>query len=330
MNTKNIFKTVALAMLMPAMLLTTACSNEDDALNNTANTENTINKGYALPVTVNATRGDGATRASYNESTRKLAFSTGDKLFVSGTHTTAGKFAGTLTWQSGGTFSGTLTTQNEFTGTAEELLSTASKVFAILLPAGYNNYHFLTLNTNNGYDATTPTDFSKTFALTKAAAVEQFSMEMTHSYSNDGFTLSPWCGILNFTITGLTPNTDVYVTFSDYTENGNIMGGIVHTDGSGNATFAVAVYAASSKNIRTCTLDVNGNPITLVSTSKPINAGKIYNITRSAAPAAASLSELKTAINGGTDCSSYIGWEVNSEGAIAKSGVSGTKIGYVA
>jgi len=48
------------------------------------------------------------------------------------------------------------------------------------------------------------------------------------------------------------------------------------------------------------------------------------------APAATSLSELKTAINGGTDCSSYIGWEVNSAGAIAESGISGTKIGYVA
>ena len=34
MKTKNIFKAVALAMLMPAMLLTTACSNEDDAINN--------------------------------------------------------------------------------------------------------------------------------------------------------------------------------------------------------------------------------------------------------------------------------------------------------
>ena len=280
MNTKNIFKTVALAMLIPAMLLTTACSNQDDV----ANTSNITSKGYALPVTVNATRGDGATRASFDGS--KLNFSTGDKLFVSGTHTTAGKFAGTLDYDAvSGKFSGTIYTKNLYEGTAEELLSAASSVFAILLPAGYNNYDFLTLNTNNGYDATTPTDFSKTFALTKAAAVEQFSMEMTHSYSN-GFTLSPWCGILNFTITGLTPNTDVYVTFSDYTENGNIMGGIVHTDGSGNATFAVAVYAASSKNIRTCTLDVNGNPITLVSTSKPIEAGKIYNIARNAIPGA--------------------------------------------
>ena len=86
MKTKNIFKTVALAMLMPAMLLTTACSNQDDVAN--INNEPTVKKGYALPVTVNVTRqGDEpATRASYNESTRKLEFSAGDKLFVQGSY----------------------------------------------------------------------------------------------------------------------------------------------------------------------------------------------------------------------------------------------------
>ena len=64
-----------------------------------------------------------------------------------------------------------------------------------------------------------------------------------------------------------------------------------------------------------------------------LTAGKFYQSTvtlSKPAPAATSLSELKTAINGGTDCSSYIGWEVNNAGAIAASGVSGTKIGYVA
>ena len=293
MKTKNIFKALAVAMLMPAMLLTTACSNEDDVVNNN---KNNIKQGYTLPVTINVTReGDATTRASFNESTHKLSFSSGDQLFVSGIEATAGKFAGTLTWQSGGTFSGTLTTQNEFTGTAQELLTQAYQAYlvdydnlknfvsAILLPAGYDNYEFITLNTNNSYDATISTDLSKTFALTKAAAVEQFSMESTSSYSN-GFTLYPSYGILNFTITGLTPDTDVNVTFSDYTPAiyGNTMGGTVHTDGSGNATFAVAVYAYSSKNIQTCSLYVNGNPIALVNSSKPIDAGHIYNITRSA------------------------------------------------
>ncbi len=36
MKTKNIFKTLALAMLMPTMLLTTACSSEDDVVNSTS------------------------------------------------------------------------------------------------------------------------------------------------------------------------------------------------------------------------------------------------------------------------------------------------------
>ena len=39
MKTKNIFKTLALAMLMPTMLLTTACSSEDDLTNNTVTSQ---------------------------------------------------------------------------------------------------------------------------------------------------------------------------------------------------------------------------------------------------------------------------------------------------
>ena len=79
MKTKKFFKALALAMLMPAMLLTTACSSEDDLANNN---ENTKKKCYELPVTINVTRqGDeGTTRATFNESTKKLEFSTGDKL----------------------------------------------------------------------------------------------------------------------------------------------------------------------------------------------------------------------------------------------------------
>ena len=34
MKTKNFFKSLAFAMLMPAMLFTTACSNEDVVINN--------------------------------------------------------------------------------------------------------------------------------------------------------------------------------------------------------------------------------------------------------------------------------------------------------
>lgn len=67
-------------------------------------------------------------------------------------------------------------------------------------------------------------------------------------------------------------------------------------------------------------------------TGKTYEANQGYNVgwIMTELPAqAATLSELKLRINSGADCSSYIGWEVNSEGAIDVS-VSGTKIGYVA
>ena len=67
-------------------------------------------------------------------------------------------------------------------------------------------------------------------------------------------------------------------------------------------------------------------------TGKTYEANQGYNvgwIMAELPPQASTLSELKTAINSGADCSGYIGWQVNSEGAIAES-VSGTKIGYVA
>ena len=79
METKNMFKALAMVMLMPAMLLTTACSNEDDVV---VNNETTNKKGYPLQVTVNVTREGDATRATYDNGTKKLSFSAGDKLFV--------------------------------------------------------------------------------------------------------------------------------------------------------------------------------------------------------------------------------------------------------
>ena len=283
MKTKNIFKTLALAMLMPAMLLTTACSNDDDAVNNV---ESTAKKGYELPVTVNVTRqgDDPATRASYNGSTRKLEFSTGDKLFVEGEdYGGAGRFAGTLDWVSEGTFSGTITTQNSYSGTADELFAAAcstSYINATLLPAGYETPGFLSITHNSGYNDFVGIDREKTFATSKATAVEQFSYERTYTYSS-GFALSPVNAILNFTISGLTPNaSNVAVSFIDYWYR--TISGTVNADASGNVRFAVGV---AGQDLNNCSLTVGGNAITLVNSSKTLTAGHIYNITRSAAPA---------------------------------------------
>ena len=271
MKTKNIFKTLAFAMLMPAMMLTTACSNDDDLVNN----ENTATKSYALPVTVNVTRqGDkGTTRTTYtyDEGTKKgtLAFSAGDKLFVSGNHYDADQFAGTLDYDAvSGKFSGTIYTESEYTGTIDDLMASAR---AVLLPADYGSYGFLSID-GSGSDATVDFDFTKTFALTKAAAVEQFSVEQTFSYSS-GFALDPSNAIVSFTISGLTANKEVAVSFN--ISLGTISGNVT-TNATGVATFAVGV--SPGQDLKDCTLTVAGNNIALP--TKTVEAGHIYNISR--------------------------------------------------
>ena len=289
MNTKNFFKTVALAMIASAVLLTTSCSKGDDAVTNPekpANTEaaeTAVNKGYALPVTVNVTRqDDAATRASFDGS--KLNFSTGDKLFVYGWQTSigsgsaAGKFAGTLDYVSEGTFSGTIYTHNQYEGTLDDLLDDAN---AILLPAGYEDYGYLSISDNNTteekYDDRIVKTALHSFAASKKLAVEQFSLEQTYTYSS-GFALSPGNAILNFTVTGLAASTNVTATLTDGNEL--TIQGDVTTDAEGNATFAMGV--SHGNDLSELSLTVAGNPVTITSSSKELTAGKIYNITRSA------------------------------------------------
>lgn len=264
---------------LSTMLLTTACSSDDSIIND----EPTATKGFELPVTVNVTRqGDATTRTTYTDNGNKtgsLGFSTGDKLLVNGMDNGSEQFAGILTWQSGGTFSGTITTQNtSYTGTADDLLKKANMLQAYLLPAGYDSKGFIKVS-GSGYQMSISYDWTKAFALTKAEAVEQLSREYADSYSSGtGIALAPLGFILNFTITGLTPSSEVAVAF---TKGTTTTSGNVTTDGSGNATFAIS---ANSKNIGSYTLTVGGNNIALPSTA--LAKGKIYNITRSAIPPA--------------------------------------------
>ena len=290
MNTKNIFKTVALAMMMPAMLLTTACSSEDDV----ANTSNITNKGYALPVTVNVTRGDGATRATFDGS--KLNFGEGDKLFVEGVHiieAEANRFAGTLTWQSGGTFSGTIYTQNEVPGTADALFTAASAsgiVKATLLPNGYESYNFLSIYNNGSddlYDDVVAWSMQKAFVASetaKATGVEQLSFERATTYSS-GFALAPANAILNFTISGLEAGAQDVTLSIDYGGLEYPVTGSVTPNASGVATFAIGVPVGANIKDMDNNLTVGTHNFTLPS-STTFTVGKIYNITRNAIPGA--------------------------------------------
>ena len=292
MKTKNIFKTLALAMLMPTMLLTTACSSEDDVVNsNIANLETVANKGYALPVTVNVTReGDkGSNRAAYNDGTRTLAFSAGDKLFVSGNDNSdggAGSFAGALDYvPATGKFSGTIYTQNDYDGTADALFSAASSARANLLPAGYESYNFLYINNKNTdvlYDDVVGATISNAFVASETAkktGVEQLSWEQAYTYSS-GFALAPANAVLNFTIFGLEAGAKDVTLITKYSgmDFDQTMSGSVTPNASGVATFAIGVpNNLLIKNVAN-NLTVGSSNFTLPSTT--LVAGKIYNITR--------------------------------------------------
>lgn len=281
-------KTILMALAF-ATLLTTACSREiiDDEI---INDENIEQKGYPFPVTVNVTReGDkDATKATYNESTKKLSFSTGDQLFVKCYEAGAGWFAGTLDYVSEGTFTGTITTEYPFSGTANDLFTAATSAYAALLPADYETYNYFSITEKSGYDAELDVEYAKAFAISttektaKATAIEQFSAEVAYAYSN-GFALQPQMAILNFTITGLTANTNVTATLTD--SDSEVISGTVPTNASGEATFAMGV-AGGYYTINQLTLTVGDNAIPLASGSKQLVAGKVYNITRSAKLAA--------------------------------------------
>ena len=283
MNTKTIFKTLALAMMMPAMLLTTACSSDDDAVNDNADNQK---KYYEIPVTVTVTRqGDEGTRAVYDNN--KLSFSAGDKLFVNGHHETAGFFAGALDLLSAsdGTFEGTVIAQELYTGTAEAFLKeTGTHAFATLLPAGYENYDYLKFTlSDNPVDAITSPYTSVSdiinnslLPLGKAEAVAQLSYEYAPNYDNYVFALSPQRPVICCTITGLPAETSVPVVYDGFID----VSGNITTDASGTATFAFTNFAGDPLG----SLTVNGNAITLPSNIQ-LEAGKVYKINRSVAPA---------------------------------------------
>ena len=277
MKAKNILKTLALSML-----LVSACNKME-----IADEENTEKKGFALPVTVNVTReGDDATKATYNDETKILAFSAGDKLLVRGNDNSdggAGRFAGMLDYDTEKeNFKGTITTENPYSGTADELLTAATTnwVGATLFPKGYEDYEFLAIS-GSGYNTSYSMSYNKAIAATKVAAVEQLSLESAKKYAG-GFALSPENAILNFTITGLTDEAKDVVL-----KNGssNIFTGSV-TPTSGIAAFALGARIKDNNdfpvNLKNVILTIGDADIDITDANNNLAAGKIYNINRSA------------------------------------------------
>ena len=172
-------------------------------------------------------------------------------------------------------------------GTAEELFEAANAdqtlyvptFTATLLPKDYKDYGYLSIKDKSdelAYNDDIDDNNEYTLATSKAAGVEQFSWEQATVYDN-GFALEPRNAILNFIVTGLEANTDVDVLVRR-SETWYIGTKTIKSDGDGKVTF-VACYPWGN-NLQDCTVTVDGTPITIVSSEKNVERGKIYNITR--------------------------------------------------
>ncbi len=273
------FKTVALPVAAAMMLLTVTSCSSDDNMSEEPTSKVVSTKGYAIPVTVNVSRqGDsanGTTRATYDTSTKTLSFSTGDKLFIHGTHGTAGNFAGTLTWTSGTTFEGTVYTESLYSGTCKELFASTptSDIQALLLPAGYESYGYITISSPDTYSSTVDTDEAKAFVTgDKTLGVAQLSFEQAQGYS-DGFVLEPQQAVMSCSVSGLTPNTAYTFTASD---SHYYPAGSVTTDANGIATFCVGFLAGSDYSLP---YTISDGTYTYYLGSRKMEKNKIYNVS---------------------------------------------------
>ena len=97
---------------------------------------------------------------------------------------------------------------------------------------------------------------------------------------------------------------------------------------NGDGVLYVAIPGFSDKTV-SLTATVGSDLYTYKRNNVTFENSKYYAITVKMTKQSETLLSLKNKINASEDCSSYLGWEVNSDGIIAENNVIGTKIGYI-
>lgn len=97
---------------------------------------------------------------------------------------------------------------------------------------------------------------------------------------------------------------------------------------NGDGVLYIAIPGFSDKNV-SLTATVGSDLYTYKRNNVTFENSKYYAITVKMTKQSETLLSLKNKINASEDCSSYLGWEVNSDGIIAENNVIGTKIGYI-
>ena len=256
----------AVLPMMAASLMTTACSNEDSAI------EAPVQQSTAktIPYTVTVGHGEAAgTRATVDSDLKTLKFASGDKLYVSGTNISGVLNIQTGTGSASATFSGDLT----YTGSgtpADELELSATLV-------GSSNVG-VQITDGKVTGMTYPTT---AFCTSVNDAVQKYSnLTGTSTYAAKSFSLTQQTAFLNFEITS-SGSTGNYTAPAKFINNGSDFATAnvttVTDGGSIKAKFVLPV--ASGTALSNATVKFGGKQIT-GSISDATLTAKVYNVKK--------------------------------------------------
>lgn len=153
-------------------------------------------------------------------------------------------------------------------------------------------------------------------------------------FSTDAATFENQQAIVKFTLLqsdgSALPLNPTALTVSDGTNDVARLNDIPDATytANGDGILYVAIPGISYKSV-SLTATVGSDLYTYEKANVTFENSNYYAITVKMKKQCETLLSLKGKINASEDCSSYLGWEVNSDGVIAESDVIGTKIGYI-
>ena len=311
------FLSMAALALVGAVM--TGCSSDDSIIGQTQ--PQTENKSNAVTLTTTVSIGGGAaTRALTADGTKTFAADEQIAVVYENTSSTMVKESVTLT--AGDISADGKTATFTVSMTNPKASGSLKYIYPAAMAKADGSVNYDALNSQDGTLNTLSSSLDLALyegSLTSEGTLPTGSISMTNPLAILAYTLKNSDGSSDITsgITGMT--------VSDGTNTYSV------TRSAAAGPIYVAIRPTSSAAIEITATDGTNN-YTKSLTGKTYVAGNGYSISlrmTKQVTTASTLSALKTLINNGTDCSSYLGWQVNSDGDIAESNVSGTLIGYV-
>ena len=276
MNAKNILRA---ALSMTAALVMTACTNDDSAI------ESSAQQGAVktIPYTVTVGQEEAAgTRATVDNDLKTLRFAEGDKLYVS--CDTRTDLKGELTLKSddknktsGATFEGSLTYTGDDPTAGLEIKATL--VSAQQRDATDNPGPEVTINSTNAVVVNYP----RNAFYNMDDAVKKYSrLTGTSTYGKKSFTLTQQTAFLNFVIT-FEDNTGAAYSIGTVVSNGGneiCNSSLLTTNENGKVVLRFVLPVAKGTKLNGATVKFGDRaPIPFGAANQTLE-GKVYNVTK--------------------------------------------------